>query len=508
MSNHSQIKFGVLFAYVNIASTIVISLIYTPFLLRMMGQGEYGLFSIAFATIGVFSVLDLGLGNANIRYTAKCRATGEKEKEQALHGMFFLLYLAIGVIVFIVGLILFTYTKAIFGQNMSPDEVSKLQKMLLFVVISVSISFPLSVFGFIVQGYERFVFAKLTELLRILLIPFTAVLLLFFGYRSVEIIAAIAIINVLLLTLNLIYCIKFLNVKLMFSHFDKNLLREIMGYSIFVFLNVLAFRINSNSNHFILGIVSGSVSVAVYALAFNLIINFRILSTAISGVFLPVITRIPDDENQIREYNNYFTAIGRLQFYVLALFILGFIFFGRQFITLWAGADYQLSYWIALILISTLSIFLIQSVGLSILQAQNKHKFSSLVFISLSAFNIGLSIFLSKQYGAIGGAVSLAITWLIGHAIVLNIYYARKIKLNIAYFWQQIMRITPAFIPSIIFGMLYLYFYNANTWLNLGIGVFIFTIIYGFCIIFLSFNKFEKETILQPAIRLIFKVIK
>jgi O-antigen/teichoic acid export membrane protein len=484
-------------------------LLFTPFLIRKLGQSEYGLFSIAFSAIGILSILDMGLGNANIRYTAKYQASGNKEDENSLHGMFLLLYIVLGILALSVGLVISQNTYGIFGNKINVTDLPKLKTMLTLVVISLSLSFPLSVFGFIIQGYERFVYAKLMQLLRIVLIPLLSVVVLLSGYRSVGAIAVIALTNVSLIVVDMIYCFKVLRIKLSFRFIDFALFKEILTYSFFVFLGVLALQLNNNSNQFILGAVYGPVQVALYALGFNLVINFSSLANAISGVFLPVLTKIPQDGYQIREYNNYFIAIGRLQFYVIALFYLGFIIFGRSFIILWAGPDFEASYYVCLIPLTTYSIYLIQNVGISILQAQNKHRFSSILFAVMSVINIVISVILSARFGAIGGAVAIAFTWLIGHGFIMNTFYAYKIKLNIRGFWMQIIKIFPSLILPVAFGLLFSYFFIINSWLSLSVGAILFAAIYCSSVILISFNKFEKDTILQPVLhRLRFLVTK
>lgn len=493
-----QIKQGVIFSYVNIGAQIIVSLLYTPFLIRMLGQREFGLFSIAFSAIGLFSILDLGLGNANVRYTALYRASGEKQKESELHGTFFLLYSAIGIIGLILGLWLCSKVDLLFGKNMSLDEITRLRTMLTFVVASLSLSFPLSVFGFIIQGYERFVFVKLVELIRIILVPVTALSLLYAGYRSVGIIAVISIVSVFLLILNTIYCFSVLKVSLTFKRLNWRLLREILGYSLFVFLGVLAHRLDYSSNQFVIGIVSGAEQVSVYALAFNLVIYFIVLARAISGVFLPAITRIPRDGKEIGQYNRYFVSIGRLQFYVLALFYAGFLFFGKQFISLWAGTGFENSYYVCLILISSLSIFLVQTAGQSILQAVYKHQFSSVLFMAASFVSVALSFWLSGLWGALGAALSLGLAWFISHGIILNIFYSRKIGLQIGYFWMQILRIAPALIPALMTGLIITRMFRINNWVNLGLGILVFSVVYVISVVRFSFNSFEKELIIAP----------
>ena len=77
----NQLRAGAALNYVVILLNILVGLLYTPYMLRMMGQSEYGLYSLVASVVSYLTVLDLGLGNAIVRYTAKFRAEG-KVKEQ------------------------------------------------------------------------------------------------------------------------------------------------------------------------------------------------------------------------------------------------------------------------------------------------------------------------------------------------------------------------------------------------------------------------------------------
>ena len=99
----NQIKAGIVLNYVVIGLNTLVGLLYTPYMLRMMGQSEYGLYSIAASIIAYLTIMDFGFGNAIIRYTAKFRAEGKTEEQSSLFGMFSLLYVAIGLIALVVG---------------------------------------------------------------------------------------------------------------------------------------------------------------------------------------------------------------------------------------------------------------------------------------------------------------------------------------------------------------------------------------------------------------------
>ena len=63
----NQRKWGALLSYVNNIATIIVGLAYTPIMLRLLGQSEYGLYSLVGSIVGYLSVLDMGLGDKEKR---------------------------------------------------------------------------------------------------------------------------------------------------------------------------------------------------------------------------------------------------------------------------------------------------------------------------------------------------------------------------------------------------------------------------------------------------------
>ena len=80
----NQLKAGAALSYLSIALNMVVGLVYTPYLLRMLGQSEYGLYSLAASLIAYLTVLDLGFGNAIVRYTAKFRTEGKLREQEEM----------------------------------------------------------------------------------------------------------------------------------------------------------------------------------------------------------------------------------------------------------------------------------------------------------------------------------------------------------------------------------------------------------------------------------------
>ena len=159
----NQLKAGAVLSYVLLGLSNIVGLLYTPYMLRMMGQSEYGLYSLVASVVGYLTILDLGFGNAIIRYTAKFRAEGKFEEQYSMFGMFIALYSLIAVIALVAGLALYFNVELIFGKAMSADELGKARILMLLMVFNLAFTFPFSLFSSIITAYEDFVFQKVKE---------------------------------------------------------------------------------------------------------------------------------------------------------------------------------------------------------------------------------------------------------------------------------------------------------------------------------------------------------
>ena len=64
----NQLKGGSLLSYGQTFLSILIGVVYTPVMLRLLGQSEYGLYNTVSSTISMLSILSLGFNSSYIRY--------------------------------------------------------------------------------------------------------------------------------------------------------------------------------------------------------------------------------------------------------------------------------------------------------------------------------------------------------------------------------------------------------------------------------------------------------
>lgn len=494
----NQLKAGAALNYVSIILHMIVGLIYTPFMLRMLGQSEFGLYSLAASIIAYLTVLDLGFGNAIVRYTAKFRAEGKQREQEEMFGMFLMLYIGIGLIAMVAGGILAWNVESLFSAKMTATEVERTRIMLWLMTFNLAFTFPMSIWGSIMSAYERFVFQRVVSIIRGVLNPIVMVLLLVVGCKAVAMVVVTTIFNVVTLIINWWYCKYKLSIRVRRGQFKWDLLKEVSNYSFWIFLNAIMDRIYWSTGQFVLGIYRGATAIAVYAVAIQLQSMYMMFSTAISGVFLPKVTAMVAKENNPKAISDLFIRTGRIQYIIMAFILSAFIVFGKQFIALWAGPGYEEAYIISLLFFIPLTIPLIQNLGITILQARNQMKYRSLLYIFIAIGSLGISIPLTKYYGGIGCAVGTAIALTLGQIIIMNIYYQRKQGLNILHFWKEItkMSITPTLVSI---GSYYaLQYYPITSWVTFAIVAALFSFVFLSLFFKFSMNTSERDLFVKP----------
>lgn len=494
----SQLKIGAFLSYVVLALQNLVGLLYTPFMLRMMGKSEFGLYSIAASIVAYLTILDLGFGNAVVRYTAKFRAEGKLEEQYKMFGMFFLLYCGIGIIALLAGGVLYLNAENMFDASMTANELARTKVILLLMVFNLAITFPFSLFGSIITAYEQFVFQKVIAIARIVLNTATMIVLLNLGYKAIAMVVVTTLFNVLTLGLNFWYCKHYLKIKLIFAKFQWGFLKEVSIYSFWIFLNVIMDRIYWSTGQFVLGAYAGTAVVAVFAIAIQLEHMYMSFSTAISGVFLPKVTAMAVRDTDGKAISDLFIKTGRIQYCIMILVLTGFFLFGRQFIRLWAGEGYDDAYIISLLFFVPLTIPLIQNLGVTILQARNQMKFRSLLYLTISLLSLGAQIPLSKYYGGIGCAVAIAAALTLGQIIIMNVYYQTRQGINILKFWFEIAKMS--IIPAILTVATYyvLQHFALDSVIKLVVGIVLYMVVYLPLFFTLSMNAYERDLILKP----------
>lgn len=497
VSKNKQRGFGVILQYAQMGLNILIQFIYTPIMLRILGQNEYGIYNLASSIIAYLALLSLGFGASYIRYYSRYKKDEDLIGVSRLNGLYLIVFAVIGLVSLIAGLFLTININWFYNSTYSVNDIEIARVLMLFLTVNMAISFPASLFTSYITSQERFIFQKIVNMGKTIISPAVNIILLYMGYGSIGMVITTTLVSLTVDFTNIYYCFKKLDMKISFRKPDFSLLKEIFAFSVFIALNQLIDQINWQTDKIVLGKVVSGASVAIYAVGANINNMFTSFSSAISGVFAPKINMIVsrNEATMDRQLSAIFSKVGRIQWFVLSLFLSGFIFFGQFFISKWAGDGYENSYWVALLLMSPATVPLIQNIGLEIQRAKNKHQIRSIAYLIMAVVNVGISIWFASMWGEIGTALGTTISIVIVPIIFMNIFYQVKLGIDVIGFWKTIGKTLPAFIIPIAFGVAINMLYDFKSLIDFFILAVVYGAIFFISYYFIGFNADEKGMI-------------
>lgn len=508
----NQLKAGSIISYLQMGLSVVIGLVYTPIMIRLLGQSEYGLYNTVASTISMLAILNFGFNSGYVRYYSKYRKDGNEEAISRLNGLFLIIFTIIGAIAALCGLYLTTHLELVFKTGLTTTEYKTARILMLLLTINLAISFPMSVFSNIISANERFIFLKLCGIMQTVISPLVTLPILLLGFRSIAMVVVTLTITLVVDCCYIYYVLVILKNKFAFNNFERGLFKSLLVYSGFIAINMIIDQINWSIDKLLLARYKGTISVAVYSVGYTLYHHYAMFSTAISGVFTP---RIHNLVNQTKDnvleqkkiLTDLFVKVGRIQYSVLALICTGMIYFGRQFVFLWAGDKYTESYYVAILLMITASSALTQNVGLEIQRALNKHQFRSIVYAFMAIINLALSVYLCQLYGPIGSAVGTALSLVLANGLAMNIFYHMKCNIDIIQYWKNILQMSKGLIIPIVIGIIQNKAFLIDSWLKFAVMVLIYSVAYFASMWWLGFNNYEKSLIIVPARKVVNRYI-
>lgn len=489
----NELRTGVILSYITLFAENIIPLFYTPWMLATMGQSEHGLYNLANSIVGYLSLLSVGLGSAILKFLSDKVAVSDKDGENALAGLFTVIYSVIGTVAFVCGGFITLNAGFVFGQSLSGAELERLRILLWLSTVNTAITFPGTVYNSLIIAHQKFIFNKSLGLFFSLLHPCLNVAVLLCGTGSIGLVAATTALNIVTVVIKTAYCFRVLGVRPKMRNIDFSPLRDIFKYSVFIFIAEISSMLYSSTDKMLLGAYCGTAIVSVYSVGAALQTYYCAFSTTISNVLFPRINSLVAHHATDKELSDAFIKYGRIQYLLMCLITTGFILFGRQFITqFWGGPGYVDAYYVALITMLPSLVPLIQNVGLNIVQAKSKHQFRTLCLFGIAVVNLVFSWLLVRRYGMIGCTLPTGISYLLGQGIAMNWFYWKKMNIDIPAFWRTIGRMTLPVLPLFLISGIIIRIVGLESRLALLAGIVVYMICYLLVVWRFVANDFEK----------------
>jgi O-antigen/teichoic acid export membrane protein len=492
----SERRFGAILGLGGVLAGVISGLLLTPILIRSLDKPEFGLYQLIGAFTGFLVLMDFGISGTLTRYIAKYRAENDELRKENFFSMCLIIYTVIGILTLVVGAVIYFNLGRMFAKSVTPEELPTAKLMFAIVMGSVFATILGRAYIGAIAGYERFIYSRAVTIGSMLAKIGLIAALLAWGSGAVGVVFAEAVINLLILALNFCYGRFLLRLRFKIHFWDWELFSEVMAYAFWLFITALVLQINFRMGRIVLGVMTTKALVAVYAVAMQINTIYSALPGAISQVFLPQATRMVVNKSSGEDLTRFMIVPSRYQLITLGAALSGFILFGRQFVGLWAGPDYIEAWIIGVIVMVPITIPLFQNTVIRILEAKALNRTRALINLGFAVTNGVVSVFLVKQYGLIGPAIGTCCVLLVGHGVILNLYYHYGVGLNMPLFFKETCRgILPVIIAATILGIGFVYMPIGDGWFSLITRCALYSMFYGIVMWFFGMRDRERTLV-------------
>ena len=496
LSANKQRMIGFVVAGLQILVSTLSGLLFTPFMISSLGQVEYGLYQLLYSAIGYVAVLDLGLGSTVVRYIIKYDSDETRDKQKSVVSMCLMLYFVISAIAMLAVFGVSFFLKNMFVSTITDANLAKAR--LLFILMGVSSCLSLFDHAFmgILNAYEKYTVTKGVRIFRDIFRIALLIVLFKMGVDSLAIVLVDLSLMALITIVDLISSKRLMRFSFFTKKIDVPLLKSILSFSLFAFLQVIVSQVNISIDRLVLGRYSTLVIVGMYGVAMQLYNMFSSFGNLFGGLTLPMVTRAVYQGGDRNQISDMCAKHSRIQCYILLLVLSGFTLFGREFIGFWLDGEYDaFQLWAIILLITAPNIIeWIETPIFNVMKAKNLQKMRSLILIGVMVVHVILAVIFVKYeiFGVFGAAIATSISFVLGNNILSNIYYHKMVGINmIRYVIKLCKGILPAWILSMGVGYAISLLPGGSIWMFLAKCV-LFTAVYGLLMLFLGTNAQER----------------
>ncbi len=485
---------GVVISYIQMICTAFVNLLYVPLLIQTIGGSEYGLYQIIGSVMAYINILESFLTGSVAKFYCKAHIEGNEIKKENTLAIARRMYISFSIIVIITGTIAFFLMKLAYRNSFTKYELCEAGYMLIVMIFNIVFKMQCYVYSVAITANEKFIEGGLFWTIQILLQPIAVILIISKIPNALAVVVAQFLITIIINIARVVYCKRKLKIRIKYHYKDTTLTKNMLLLSSQLLLSLIADMIFWKSDQLILGFW-GTAATAIYAVGAQIYMNYTPFGTAVSNVYLPSITKMYKYKNDMKEISDLFIRVGRISMIVSGLVLSGFILFGIEFISLWAGKGYKEAYFIALLIMIPITIENIQHIGLTILQVADKYTFRSIVYFISAFINIILTIYLVNVMGIVGAALATGITIVVCHGFIMNLYYWKNIGIQISKFWLELGKLILAILFSAILGIFIKKINFHIGIIQLIIHILLYCLVYSTIMWLFAMNKYEKNLI-------------
>jgi O-antigen/teichoic acid export membrane protein len=432
--------------YLAIVMGALTGLLVLPVNIHYLGPSTYGLWMLTASVTTYFSALELGYGQAAVKFIAEYRARKDVRALNEILSTLMTVFTAMGVVVYVFAIILAWLLPVIF--NLEPGQVGTARVVLLVIAINVVMHFVFAVYGGVVNGFERYYLNNVIGMAALIAVAAVNVLVLWLGYGLVELVVATTLVR---MGPYYLYCRNahavFPQLHLSPRLFRRERLREITGFSVYLAITDWASRLNYATDTFTIGIFLNTAAVGVYSVGLRLSeALFRMTNQLHTFLFPAVVEQAT--HGRIDAQRRLMVRAGRFQLAVAVAICGSVVAVADRLIRTWVGPGFEEGVLTAQLLAYVVVLRAWMGIPSTVLKGSDRAAFVAKAATGCAVANVLLSIVLVNSMGLLGVALGTAIPVTAVAMFAIFPAACRAVELDVFEGYRRV--VWPALWPALV----------------------------------------------------------
>ena len=483
--------------YLAIVVEAILGLLVLPFNVAHLGASAYGLWMLTASVTAYFSVLDLGYSGALVKFVAQYRARNDFKALNEILSTTFVIFATFGVVTYLVAIGIALGLGHLF--QLSPDQIQVGRKVLLIISLNVAAGTAFSVFGGVINGFQRFDLNNIVGATSSVLTALVNVAVLGAGYGLVELVAATTVVKLLTYLVYRANAYRvFPGLRIRPGSFRLDRLREVTSFSVYMLLIDWANKMNYSVDALVIGAFLGTSAVAIWTVGQRLAEVTQRLTNQLNDVLFPTVV---DNDSAAR--------VDRLQ----AIFIQGtrlslasvvpmggaMILMAGPLVRAWVGPEFDGSGLVLQLLSLSVIVRVGDATAATVLKGAGEHRLLAFTNVAAAFVNLALSLAFVKPFGLAGVALGTLVPILLASTLVVFPAACRRVQLGVRR--ALVEAVWPAFWPAAVMTIAVLATRDLVpiTLLAVGMEMAVAGLIYLLVFVFFSISAGERHFYLSKA---------
>ena len=424
----TSLKFNLASSWLAHAVGLGVGFFLMPYVLHMLGDGAYGTWIFINSVAGYSGLLYLGFGQTICRYVAATHASGDSTKMNRIVSVVFATYSSLGAVAFLTACVLSWLTPHLYDWG--GQSIVEVRVVILLLGLNVLVGMVGSVFGGVLIGLQRFDVERGINLSSALLRLVLTLAFLSSQWGLMKLAAIFLLVTVAENVGHVVFAYRSMpTLSVRLRHIDRTTFRECVSFSLYAFLDAIAYQVIDLSDTVVIGLLLGAKATVPYYIALRLCKFIVKPIHYIGHVFMPRAGELAARSARDELHTLVTKGAGLALLLTCGMFI-GAAFFGRGLLQTWVGTGYSDSHMLLLVLLGSQIMATPINVIRGVLFGMGQVRLPALLLVFEAIANIGLSVALIWPLGLLGVALGTAIPVATIELLILLPYAARVLQMD------------------------------------------------------------------------------